>query len=177
MLQQWLALVLNIIVAIVAVLLVTLATQLRAQAGFVGVGLISLMLFGEMLSSIVRCWVQVETALGAIGRLKTFNENLKSENLPEEVEAPENWPSGGAIHLNNVSATYESVNPPCTQLLLAKLILKSHSSTSVTLTSHEKQRDCVLRNINLCVEAGQKVGICGRTGRYCYREKCYQRVY
>lgn len=49
MLQQWLALVLNMIVTIVAVMLVTIAIQVNARSGFVSVGTISLMLFGEML--------------------------------------------------------------------------------------------------------------------------------
>src|SRR4051812_28498827 len=107
MIQQWLTLTLNLTVAVVAVILVTLATQLRMSSGFTGVGLVSLMSFGEMLSSIVRSWTQLETSIGAVSRLKSFIETLKSENLLEETEMPpEEWPQKGAIEINGVSASY-----------------------------------------------------------------------
>jgi ATP-binding cassette subfamily C (CFTR/MRP) protein 1 len=60
-----------------------------------------------MLASIVRQWTQLETSLGAVSRLKSFNEIVQSEDLPGENNVPpEGWPSRGAIDIKDVSATY-----------------------------------------------------------------------
>jgi ATP-binding cassette, subfamily C (CFTR/MRP), member 1 len=110
MVQQWLTLMLNLTVTVVAVVLVTLATQLRTIPGFTGVGLLSLMSFGEMLSSIIRCWTQLETSIGAVSRLKRFDEIVKSENLLGETEMhSETWPQMGNIEIDGVSASYAYV--------------------------------------------------------------------
>lgn len=93
MLQQWLALTLNMTVAALAILFVSLVTQLRAWSGFAGVGLVSLMSFGEMLSSTIKSWTHLETSLGAISRLNSFRESVKSENMSGETEEPDEcWP-------------------------------------------------------------------------------------
>jgi ATP-binding cassette subfamily C (CFTR/MRP) protein 1 len=111
MIQQWLAMALNLMIAGIAVLLVALATQLRASSGFTGVGLMALMSFGEMLSSIVRFWTQFETAIGAVSRLKSLCETIQSESLPEEIVIPpESWPSKGAIEMGSISASYGLVS-------------------------------------------------------------------
>ena len=108
MLQQWLTLVLNMCVAVLAVILITLATQLRTNSGFTGVGLVTLMSFGQMLASLVQCWTQLETSTGALSRMKAFGEEVKSENLEQETWMPgEEWPSQGLIEFQCVSATYE----------------------------------------------------------------------
>ena len=108
MIQQWLTLVLNIAVAVLAVTLVALATQLNISgAGFTGVGLVSIMSFGTMLASIVRQYTQLELATGALARLKFFSEDIPDENgesIPLSV--PEEWPSTGNIEICDVSAGY-----------------------------------------------------------------------
>jgi ABC-type multidrug transport system fused ATPase/permease subunit len=100
--------VLNIIVMVIAVVLVTLALQLRSNSGFTGASLVTLMSFGDMLSSIVMQWTKLETSIGAIGRLRTFNETVKPESKEEEDIVPaEDWPLEGHIELTGVSASYE----------------------------------------------------------------------
>lgn len=107
MIQQWLTLVLNMSVAVLAVVIITLATQLHASSGFTGVGLVTLMSFGQMLANLVQCWTELETSTGALSRLKAFGEVVASENLSEEIEVPEaHWPSQGAIVIKEVSAAY-----------------------------------------------------------------------
>jgi hypothetical protein len=50
----------------------------------------------------------LETSLGAISRLKTFQTDVKPEDQDEEDVFPQrNWPSGGSIALRDVSASYE----------------------------------------------------------------------
>jgi len=52
-------------------------------------------------------WVQLETSLGAIARLKSFEEGTESEDKEGESFIPsEEWPSHGAIEFKNVSASY-----------------------------------------------------------------------
>lgn len=52
-------------------------------------------------------WVQLETSLGAIARLKNFEEETISEDKEVESFVPtKDWPSRGAIELKNVSASY-----------------------------------------------------------------------
>ena len=49
----------------------------------------------------------METSLGAIVRVKDFETNTPSENLPgEDGVPPEKWPSSGAVELRNITAQY-----------------------------------------------------------------------
>lgn len=108
MIQQWLNLVLNIVVMIMAVALTALAVRLHSNSGFIGASLVTLMNFGESLSGIVIFYTRLETSIGAISRLKTFNETVKPEDREEEDIIPsEQWPQSGVIELNGVSATYK----------------------------------------------------------------------
>jgi ABC-type multidrug transport system fused ATPase/permease subunit len=112
MIQQWLNLVLDVVVMIMAVLLTTLAVRLHSNAGFAGASMVSLMSFGENLSGIVISYTKLETSLGAISRLKTFQTDVKPEDRDDEDVFPQrNWPSSGSIKLRNVSASYEYANP------------------------------------------------------------------
>ncbi|KAL9086196.1 MAG: hypothetical protein Q9165_007261 [Trypethelium subeluteriae] len=141
MIQQWLNLVLNIVVMIMAVVLTALAVRLKSNSGFTGASLVTLMNFGDNLSGIVIYYTKLETSIGAIARLKTFSENVKPEDRDEENIVPsEQWPRNGVIELKGVSASYDA----------------------------EQQSDgtpnLALRDINLTINSGEKVAICGRTG-------------
>jgi hypothetical protein len=102
MIQQWLNLVLDVVVMIMAVILTTLAVRLHSNAGFAGASMVSLMSFGENLSGIVISYT----------KLKTFQTDVKPEGQDEEDVFPQrNWPSSGSIDLRNVSASYEYAKP------------------------------------------------------------------
>lgn len=108
MIQQWLMLVLNMVVMVMAATLTALALRNRSSSGFTGASLITLMMFGERLSGIVMNYTQLETSIGAIARLRAFSDNVKSEERKEEVIRPtEDWPQKGRIEFKGVSATYE----------------------------------------------------------------------
>ncbi|KAK6614850.1 multidrug resistance-associated protein 1 [Botrytis cinerea] len=71
----------------------------------------------------------------AVSRLKNFAATTVSENLPSEVETvPENWPAFGAIEFKNVKASYTSTSVP------------------------------VIHDLNLSINPGEKIGLCGRSG-------------
>jgi ABC-type multidrug transport system fused ATPase/permease subunit len=108
MIQQWLALVLQLIVAAIAVFLVSLATQLSASAAFTGASLVTLINFGMTLTFVIIIYTSLETSIGAVARLKTFSEVVKPEDRPgEDMKPPEEWPSRGQIEIRDLSATYE----------------------------------------------------------------------
>lgn len=147
MIQQWLTLSLNLIVGIVAVAVTCLSTQLvsSSRAGLVGAGLVSLMTFGELACATVRCWVQLETSLGAVKRLRDFemlaNGHNNDESYDEELDPPADWPDKGSIHIAGATASYSQD------------------------TNSESSR-IVLRDVNLNIGPREKVAIVGRTGRY-----------
>ncbi|KAF0316332.1 ABC multidrug transporter [Colletotrichum asianum] len=134
MAQQWLMLTMNIIVAVVAVLLVALATQLRSDTGNVGAGLVTLITLGGTLTTIVVAYTGLETSLGAIGRLKTFGEETEREDsVGDDVIPDEAWPMNGHVDISNVDVSYNG-------------------------------GDKVLKGLNMSFGPGQKVAMCGRTG-------------
>lgn len=93
---------------VMAAVLTTLAVRLHSNSGFAGASLITLMSFGENLSGIVIYYTRLETSIGAIGRLRTFNEDVRPEDRDEEdIVPPEQWPQSGEVELKGVSASYE----------------------------------------------------------------------
>jgi len=135
--QRWLALILDLIVAGLAVILMILVVKLRADIspGHVGLALLNVMSFNELLAQIIKYWTQLETSFGAIARLKSFSATTANENLPNEIASvPEDWPSRGAVELKNVSASYTA------------------------------DSDLVVKDLSMSIASGEKVGICGRSG-------------
>jgi ABC-type multidrug transport system fused ATPase/permease subunit len=108
MIQSWLTFVLDIVVMVMAVVLTTLAVRLHSSSGFAGASLVTLMGFGENLSGIVIYYTRLETSIGAITRLRTFNETVTAEDkVDEDIVPPEEWPQNGMIELTGVSASYK----------------------------------------------------------------------
>lgn len=164
MIQQWLNFVLDIVVMIMAVLMTTLAVRLHSNAGFTGASMVSLMSFAENLSGIVIFYTRLETSLGAISRLKTFQEDVKPEDQDgEDLVPPKYWPSVGSIQIRDLSATYEYVYNYLYsrfQSLFDANRMCSAPESDTTIN----QPKMVLNQINLNIEPGEKVAICGRTG-------------
>lgn len=141
MIQQWLNLVLDLVVMLMAAVLTTLAVRLNSNSGFIGASLVTLMNFGNNLSGIVIFYTRLETSIGAIARLKTFNENVKPEGRDEEdIVPPEQWPQSGVTELKGVSASYDAED------------------------QIDSTPNLALRDIHLTINSGEKVAICGRTG-------------
>ncbi len=135
--QRWLALVVDLLVAALAVILVALIVRFRhsTDAGFVGVALINIMSFNMTLTEVFKNWTAIETSLGAVSRIKSFVGSTRSENLVQESqEVPPEWPTKGSILISDMSASYS---------------LDQHPA---------------LRSIRLSIPAGQKLGICGPSG-------------
>lgn len=144
--QRWLNLVLVLVVAALATLLVALGTQLRGETspGSMGVALVNVVNFAQTLANLITAWTSLETALGAIGRIKGFTTDVKYEDdegmpsAPSEGGSPPSGPmikpeTTGRLEISGASLAYED-SPP------------------------------VLRDISLVIEPGMRVGICGRSG-------------
>jgi len=124
-----------------AILLITLAVVLRSKlnAGLLGIALVNMMRLGQSLASLISSWTSLETSLGAIARIKDFSEETPCEILEGEDVIPSlEWPAQGSFKFEGVTASYSASGSP------------------------------VLKNIDLTIRPGEKIGICGRTGRYEY---------
>ncbi|TWU72930.1 hypothetical protein ED733_000994 [Metarhizium rileyi] len=134
--QRWLTLVLDLLAGGIAVMLVAFATLMRnGSTGFLGVALFNVINFSGVLQTFVTQWTQLETALGAINRIKAFVQDTKPEGSNgEEKSLPDDWPSAGSMTFENVSASYETSSRP------------------------------VIDGFNLTIEPGEKIALCGRTG-------------
>jgi ABC-type multidrug transport system fused ATPase/permease subunit len=109
MVQRWLLFVLQCIVACLAILVVTLATQIRSgTSGFTGASLVALMTFGDIINFIIRWWTQLETSIGAVTRLKALNDKVPSEGFKDKTEpVHQEWPAQGKVEIRDVSASYQ----------------------------------------------------------------------
>lgn len=110
--QRWLTLVLDLVVAAVATLLISLVVALRGkmQPGYVGVALLNVILFSQSVKLLIAFWAQLETHIGSVARIKTFTTDAVSEDLEGEDEVPPpNWPSQGKIEFKNITASYRYV--------------------------------------------------------------------
>ncbi|PHH66890.1 hypothetical protein CDD81_5242 [Ophiocordyceps australis] len=135
--QRWLTLVLDLVVAGMTILLISLAVVLRTKVDppLLGIALINMMSLGDNLKGIVLQWSTLETSLGAVTRIKDFSENTPSENLAQEKRIPDaDWPARGVIDVQNVSVRYDSTDQP------------------------------ILQNVTFSVKHGDKIGLCGRSG-------------
>ncbi|KAI2615181.1 P-loop containing nucleoside triphosphate hydrolase protein [Hypoxylon sp. NC1633] len=154
MIQRWLGFTLQIVVAILAVVVVSLATQLRSNMAFTGASLVTLMNFGQSLSWIIRVYTTLETSIGAVNRLKSFSENVRSESLEgEDVVPGPGWPLRGSVQIKGVSATY-SVGERGS----------FRGSSSANESHTESDQHFALKDLNISIAPGEKVAICGRSG-------------
>ncbi|KAH7350682.1 P-loop containing nucleoside triphosphate hydrolase protein [Rhexocercosporidium sp. MPI-PUGE-AT-0058] len=109
--QRWFNLVLLLLVGLTAVIVVALATSLTSTTtgGRLGVSLSSIVNFNFSLGMFMMFWTQMETSLGAIARLKSFERETVSEHKEEETFVPgQDWPTSGSIEFRNVSASYRT---------------------------------------------------------------------
>ncbi|KKP03904.1 hypothetical protein THAR02_03992 [Trichoderma harzianum] len=137
-LQAWLGVVLDFTVASLALIVVGLAIGLRdkVHSASIGVALLNLTSLGETIKNVLTEWTSLENSMGAISRLESFNRETPSENLAGEVQQPPaNWPSMGRVEFKAVKA------------------------------SHRQDLTLALDDISLSIEAGQKIAVCGPSGR------------
>lgn len=149
--QRWLVLVLDLTTAALALLLVGLAVRLRGEVdvGLTGVSLVQLISLSETVNMLIQFWTSIETSIGAVARIKQFAEETGEESLPGEThQPPAQWPDKGAIQIHNLTASYGDGDGEVIKALDA---------------------------VSLEIKGGEKVGICGRTGRSVFSPQCLSR--
>lgn len=110
--QQWLTLVLELLVAGLAVMVVGLAVAFRSSTtgGRIGVGLNVILTIASTLVRLMEAWALLETSLGAIARIKNLEQTLLPEDKDGEDGEPSlDWPAKGAIEFHDVVAAYKYV--------------------------------------------------------------------
>ncbi|THW88478.1 hypothetical protein D6D15_05951 [Aureobasidium pullulans] len=134
-LQRWLNIILDLAIAIVAIVVITLAVFFTSETSSadVGIALNMVLVANTTLLRLVENWTRMETSVGAAARLKELEDFVpREEDCAVETFMPKDWPSAGALVLRDLRVGYGS--------------------------------RAVLSNINLTIHAGQKVFICGETG-------------
>lgn len=106
--QLWLTLTLDMIVAFLAIILVSVAVTTRTSTGAsIGLALVNIVAFGANLKGLVYNWTALEISMGAISRIKDFTSNTPCEDQQGECKPlPHNWPEQGLIRFDDVSAAY-----------------------------------------------------------------------
>jgi ATP-binding cassette subfamily C (CFTR/MRP) protein 1 len=105
--QRWLELVLDLFVAGMAMLLVTIALRIpgTTSEGAIGLSMVNLLGLNLTLTTVIDQWTTLETSLGAIARLKAFIGSTPNENKDAEKEMPDDWPAG-KIEIEGITASY-----------------------------------------------------------------------
>ncbi|KAK6189291.1 Tryptophan--tRNA ligase, mitochondrial [Pestalotiopsis sp. IQ-011] len=136
MFPTWLELVLDLIVGAEAVLVVGLAVWLRGSTsvGLLGVSLNNVLSFSASLSSLVSGWTMLETSLGSIVRLRDLEATVQPE---DDIQQTRQLPS----------------NWPESGRIEFRNVTASYGHGLPGI-----------QEIDLRIEPGQKIGICGRTG-------------
>jgi ATP-binding cassette subfamily C (CFTR/MRP) protein 1 len=135
--QRWLQVVLDLMVAALATILmiIVVSTRHEINPGLVGLGMLNVMTFNTDLTGLVKNWTLMEISIGAVARIKDFVRDTHCEvKSYENIEPPHPWPQSGALQIKHFSASYSETSVP------------------------------VLHGISLDIKAGEKVGICGRSG-------------
>lgn len=106
--QSWLTFVLNLIVAILAVVLVVIVVTWhdRFSAGSVGVSLVMVIGFSEVLARVIQTWTKLESSVGAAARVRRFVMETETEVSSGKREIPSDWPRAGGLTFSDVVASY-----------------------------------------------------------------------
>lgn len=135
--QQWLFLMLDMSVVVLATALVAIALHIphSSSANGLGLALVNMIGMSMELGHAMRYWAEGETCLGAVTRTREFQITTPQEPLNGTNMVQPSWPEQGEIEFNSVSAQYGV-----------------------------EGSGKVLSDVSFVAKAGQKVGIVGRTG-------------
>ncbi|XP_056280983.1 ATP-binding cassette sub-family C member 9 isoform X2 [Pseudoliparis swirei] len=106
------------------------------SGGLVGLALTYALTVTNYLNWVVRNLADLEVQMAAVKKVNSFlgTESENYEGTMDASQVPDNWPQSGAIKIQDLCVRYDPNLKP------------------------------VLKHVNISIEPGQKVGICGRTG-------------
>ncbi|PWY78211.1 P-loop containing nucleoside triphosphate hydrolase protein [Aspergillus heteromorphus CBS 117.55] len=135
-LQTWLHFAMDLTIAGLALSFVVVTVLFRdsLSGGEMGIAMNVLLSASITLLVVLETWTHLESALGVISRIKSFEKEVDPESKPgEDHQPPATWPEEGTVRFEETIAGY-----------------------NVESTA--------LNRISLQISAGEKIGICGRTG-------------
>ncbi|ORY40142.1 P-loop containing nucleoside triphosphate hydrolase protein [Rhizoclosmatium globosum] len=133
----WITLRLNVMNYIVTYVVVLLGVSGVIPYSLVGLALTQIMMFAPTINGMLLMTSSFEANMVAAERLGHYAHNLPSEAariLPKD-DTLNNWPSGGLIEIDSLKLAYEA-----------------------------RPNHLVVNGISLKIQAGEKVGVVGRTG-------------
>lgn len=110
--QRWLQVVLDLLIAAIAitVVLLTVISRDNNKGANIGIALNMVIAANATLLRLISSWTSLELAIGAVTRLKEVQDTTPREDLDVETFFPaESWPSRGALALKNVQVSYKYV--------------------------------------------------------------------
>lgn len=109
--QQWLGLVLGLLVTALATVLMTfvLFNKDSTSEAAVGLSFLNLIFLARTLEDLIHAWTSLETTVGALARLREFMDKTPQERNPGDGQVPQNWPSVGKVDIQELSAQYRYV--------------------------------------------------------------------
>ncbi|KAJ5936628.1 P-loop containing nucleoside triphosphate hydrolase protein [Penicillium verhagenii] len=141
--EQWLTLVLDLIVATMALInAVLIVIRTDVTPGEVGIIMNVLLAVNGVLLITVKSWANFDASLGVVSRIQSFTASVIPESEPTSTEEhllPASWPSEGVVHMKNIVARYDTQEDPS------------------TMTN-------ALDHVSLDIMPGRTIRICGRTG-------------
>ncbi|OJJ45854.1 hypothetical protein ASPZODRAFT_98811 [Penicilliopsis zonata CBS 506.65] len=134
--QQWLTLVMGLMVSAIALIIVIIATSLKGQytGATMGVALNIVLSFNDSLTSTLKNWTNLETSIGAVSRVRQF-----VQETPKDQRSDLHIGSSSLENTDKVIISFDSVSA-------------GYSSTSV------------LKNLSFRISPGEKIAICGASG-------------
>lgn len=136
--QRWVAIFLDMIAVAFALIisLLCVTRQFHISPSAVGVLLTYVLQLPGLLNTVLRALTQTENDMNSAERLVTYATELPQEAAyrKSDYSPPDNWPTNGEVIFEDVSFAYRPGLPT------------------------------VLKNVNLSIAGGEKIGICGRTG-------------
>ncbi|KAJ3108135.1 Multidrug resistance-associated protein 1 [Phlyctochytrium planicorne] len=133
----WLGLRLSLLTSTIVLVMILLGAWGIIDGISIGLGLTGAIGLGYKFNQLLICISNTEATLNCAERLNHYVNDLPKEDaqtMPDDP-APGTWPSKGQIGIQNLELAYES--------------RPDHS---------------VLRNLSISIDAGEKIGIVGRTG-------------
>ncbi|KAL6239854.1 P-loop containing nucleoside triphosphate hydrolase protein [Aspergillus navahoensis] len=138
--QQWLTLVLDLVVGAIAVILIAIIVSLRDhfQAASIGVALNLILTLNQSLANAIKMWTMTEISIGAVTRVLRFTQDTPSEEeqcMPiAQSGLSHHWPDRGAVEITGLTAGYDQSTVP------------------------------ILKNLNMSLQPGEKIALCGPSG-------------
>jgi ABC-type multidrug transport system fused ATPase/permease subunit len=107
--QRWLALVLDLVIAGLAIIFagIAVAVQGSLSTALVALALVNIISLTGNVKLLVTQWALLETSLGAVARIRAYETITPSEvKSGEDSEVPDSWPRQGKVAIVRASTRY-----------------------------------------------------------------------